>query len=84
MIHTGAFRSLRIGMTISLDYWWAVYGVEEDDPNYQKYMDGAHQRAADRLLVGCLANGGLYIKLGQGLVSLNHILPRQYANTLKV
>ncbi|KAF4524662.1 hypothetical protein B566_EDAN012244 [Ephemera danica] len=78
------FRSLRVGMTISLDYWWAVHGIEDDDPQYQTLMDGAHQRAADRLLEGCLANGGLYIKLGQGLVSLNHILPRQYVDTLKV
>nr|CAG4638372.1 EOG090X047B [Cyclestheria hislopi] len=29
-------------------------------------------------------NGGLYIKLGQGLVSLNHILPEEYLETLKV
>ena len=71
-------------MTISLDYWWAMLGVEDDDPRYQKLMDEVHQRAAERLLAGCMANGGLYIKLGQGLVSLNHILPPQYVSTLKV
>jgi hypothetical protein len=47
-------------------------------------MDGAHERSSKRLLEACLQNGGLYIKLGQGLVSLNHILPRQYVTTLKV
>ena len=43
-----------------------------------------HQRAAERLLDGCLKNGGLYIKLGQGLVSMNHLLPKEYINTLVV
>lgn len=31
-----------------------------------------------------LQNGGLYVKLGQGLVSMNHILPKEYLETLKV
>ena len=31
-----------------------------------------------------MQNGGLYIKLGQGLVSMNHILPKEYINTLKI
>lgn len=41
-----------------------------------------HQRCADRLLAGCLANGGLYIKIGQGISAINHILPREYTETL--
>ena len=43
-----------------------------------------HQRAADRILEGCLKNAGIYIKLGQGLASFNHILPIQYLKTLEV
>ncbi|XP_039287109.1 uncharacterized aarF domain-containing protein kinase 5 isoform X7 [Nilaparvata lugens] len=35
------------------------------------------------MLAGCLANGGLYIKLGQGIVSMDHVLPKQYTTTLK-
>ena len=31
-----------------------------------------------------MKNGGLYIKLGQGLVSMNHILPKEYLSTLEV
>jgi hypothetical protein len=30
-----------------------------------------------------MANGGLYVKLGQGLGSFNQILPRQYIDTLR-
>ena len=47
-------------------------------------MQQCHQRAADLILYGCLKNGGLYIKLGQGLVSMNHVLPKPYLNTLEV
>jgi aarF domain-containing kinase len=75
---------MKVGLTISLDYWWSTFGVDEDDKTYQSLMDGAHERSAERLLKGCLGNGGLYVKLGQGLVSLNHILPPQYIATLKV
>ena len=34
-----------------------------------------HQRAADGLLAVCLAHGGLYVKLGQFVASLSHVLP---------
>ena len=55
------------------------------DENSEVYnLKKAHQRTADRILAGCLKNGGLYIKLGQGLVSMNHILPKEYLETLKV
>lgn len=58
--------------------------MTEDSENYIKQLKAVHQRAADRILTGCLQNGGLYIKLGQGLVSMNHILPKEYLETLKV
>ncbi len=73
-----------IGVTISTDYWWSLKNVDEDSAEYQKELKKTHQRTADRILAGCLRNGGLYIKLGQGLVSMNHILPKEYLNTLKV
>ena len=34
-------------------------------------------------MAGALRNGGLYIKLGQGLGSFNQVLPRQFIDTLK-
>lgn len=75
-------RSFRIGLTISLDYWWTLRNLAEDSDEYIEAIKPVHQRAADRILEGCLQNGGLYVKLGQGLVSLNHILPREYIDTL--
>ncbi|CAG2062133.1 unnamed protein product, partial [Timema podura] len=75
-------RSLRIGLSISLDYWWSLRGLDEASDEYEVAVSPVHQRSAERILDGCLKNGGLYVKLGQGLVSLNHILPREYLNTL--
>lgn len=59
-------------------------GLDENDANYKMMMSRIHQRAADRILKGCLVNGGTYIKLGQGLVSMGHILPEEYVKTLEV
>jgi len=56
----------------------------QDSPEWEQRAHHVHQRTADRILVGCLNNGGLYIKLGQGLVSFNHILPTEYLDTLQV
>ncbi|XP_028918370.1 uncharacterized aarF domain-containing protein kinase 5 isoform X6 [Ornithorhynchus anatinus] len=81
-------RSLRLGMQISLDYWWCsnviLRGLDENSPEYQEVMAGCHQRAADRLVEGAIRNGGLYVKLGQGLCSFNHLLPPEYITTLRV
>lgn len=77
-------RTSRIGIQISLDYYWSLLGLEDGTEEYELAMSAAHQRAADSILHGCLKNGGLYIKAGQGLVSLNHILPPEYLQTLKV
>lgn len=78
------FRSLKIGTLISLDYKYNLWGIAEDSEEYNELIKPCHKRAAERLLEGCLANGGLYVKLGQGLVSMNHILPREYLETLVV
>ncbi|CAH1992486.1 unnamed protein product [Acanthoscelides obtectus] len=76
-------RSLKIGVWISIDYYFSMMGLDESSPNYRFMISRIHQRAADNILQGCLLNGGSYIKLGQGLVSMSHILPREYINTLK-
>ena len=52
--------------------------------DWDKLAGPVHLRAAERILHGCLKNGGLYIKLGQGLVSMNHLLPKEYLKTLEV
>ncbi|KAK4877254.1 hypothetical protein RN001_009760 [Aquatica leii] len=80
---TRFIRSISIGLVISFDYTFSKLGLNETDSNYNVMISQIHQRAANRLLWGCLSNGGSYIKFGQGLVSMNHILPAEYINTLK-
>lgn len=36
------------------------------------------------MVEGAVRNGGIYIKLGQGLCSFNHLLPPEYIRTLQV
>ncbi|XP_034017435.1 uncharacterized aarF domain-containing protein kinase 5 isoform X2 [Thalassophryne amazonica] len=52
-------------------------------PSYLDEMSACHQRAADCMLEGAVRNGGVYIKLGQGLCSFNHLLPPEYIRTLR-
>ena len=42
-----------------------------------------HRRGADRLLALCFANGGIYIKLGQHIGMLDHLIPSEYVLTMR-
>ena len=77
-------RSLHIGLTISFDYWWSLWNLDPESEEYKRTIKMCHQRAADYIVAGALQNGGLYIKLGQGLAALNHILPIEYVKTLQL
>eukprot|EP00002_Diphylleia_rotans_P039399 TRINITY_DN9121_c0_g1_i1.p1 TRINITY_DN9121_c0_g1~~TRINITY_DN9121_c0_g1_i1.p1 ORF type:complete len:355 (-),score=70.59 TRINITY_DN9121_c0_g1_i1:55-1119(-) len=43
-----------------------------------------HQRVASRLLYVFQKNGGLYIKFGQGIASMNHVLPPEFRKAFLV
>lgn len=81
-------RSLQVGFLISLDYLWTtnmtLRYLDESSPDYVAAMSACHQRAADRMVNGAVSNGGIYIKLGQGLCSFNHLFPVEYIRTLQV
>lgn len=77
-------RSFHVGLTISIDYWWSLRGLHEDSEEYRVQASSCHSRAAKRLLDACLLNGGLYVKLGQGLLSFNYLLPKEYLDTLVI
>ncbi|XP_030645210.1 putative aarF domain-containing protein kinase 5 isoform X2 [Chanos chanos] len=53
-------------------------------PAYVTGMSACHQRAADSIVEGAVQNGGVYVKLGQGLCAFNHLLPPEYIRTLHV
>uniref|UniRef100_A0A3Q3L8C7 AarF domain containing kinase 5 n=1 Tax=Mastacembelus armatus TaxID=205130 RepID=A0A3Q3L8C7_9TELE len=81
-------RSLSVGILISVDYWWttnvALHGLDESSPSYLAKLSACHQRAAECMVNGAVRNGGIYIKLGQGLCSFNHLLPPEYIRTLQI
>ncbi|XP_029298306.1 putative aarF domain-containing protein kinase 5 isoform X1 [Cottoperca gobio] len=81
-------RSLSVGLLISVDYWWttnvALRGQDESSPSYVAELSACHQRAAECMVEGAMRNGGIYIKLGQGLCSFNHLLPPEYIRTLQI
>ena len=43
-----------------------------------------HLRSAQKLLKLCCKNGGVFIKVGQHVGSLDYLLPKEYVATLKV
>ncbi|KAH8270514.1 hypothetical protein KR018_011040, partial [Drosophila ironensis] len=71
-------RSLKTAALIAADYMQ----LDEADAEYDKKLKAVHQKSADRLVEACMLNGGLYIKIGQGFASINHILPVEYTSTL--
>ncbi|XP_024297166.1 uncharacterized aarF domain-containing protein kinase 5 isoform X2 [Oncorhynchus tshawytscha] len=81
-------RSIYVGLYISVDYWWTsnvmLRGLDKSSPSFVAGMSLCHQRAADGMVEGAVQNGGIYVKLGQGLCAFNHLLPPEYVKTLQV
>jgi aarF domain-containing kinase len=71
-----------VGAVIAADYKWNLYGLD-DDHEYNEAIKGCHLRAAHRMINTCISNGGLYIKMGQALSTMNHVLPREFYMTLR-
>lgn len=46
-------------------------------------MFGMRRRCADRVVQLCFQNGGVYIKAGQHLGQMDHLLPATYVRTLR-
>ncbi|CAF1240344.1 unnamed protein product [Adineta steineri] len=77
------FRSFQIGLLITIDYKYHFWKFPETSPEYETKLKECHSRAADRIAQGCIENGGLYVKMGQGMVSADHILPKEYTDGLR-
>ncbi|KAF9954886.1 hypothetical protein BGZ70_010431 [Mortierella alpina] len=52
-------------------------------PGKADQINDLHKRVAERILHVCQSNGGLYIKLGQGIATNSSVLPACYLTTLK-
>lgn len=62
----------------------AVVPAEEDLRRLRAARSAVHRRAAERLLALFRRNGGVYIKLGQHMSALEHVLPVEYSATMSV
>jgi aarF domain-containing kinase len=69
------FVMIRVGIDYKLHY---------SDDLSSKSISEIHLRNADRLLAMFNKNGGIYVKIGQYLASLNNVLPREYTDTLSI
>eukprot|EP00057_Strongylocentrotus_purpuratus_P034339 XP_794831.3 PREDICTED: uncharacterized aarF domain-containing protein kinase 5 [Strongylocentrotus purpuratus] len=76
------FRTFYIGTRISLDYKWNLWKLEDGSQEYKEAFRACNRRTGDLILKGCLKNGGLYIKLGQYMVTANYILPKEILQKL--
>ncbi|XP_055379704.1 uncharacterized aarF domain-containing protein kinase 5 [Condylostylus longicornis] len=83
-LYTGAsvrfLRSCKVALAISKDYYLALHKGDKGDT--EDFLKEVHLKSANRILEACLNNGGLYIKIGQGVSAINHILPMEYTKTL--
>eukprot|EP01113_Clastostelium_recurvatum_P045381 TRINITY_DN7792_c0_g1_i3.p1 TRINITY_DN7792_c0_g1~~TRINITY_DN7792_c0_g1_i3.p1 ORF type:complete len:644 (+),score=56.02 TRINITY_DN7792_c0_g1_i3:47-1933(+) len=86
-LYTQSVRSYRtlyaFGM-IAFDYKWNLGGLDVDDPKYKKVRSAVHLRSAYRMLDLCQANKGVFIKAGQHMASLTHILPSEYTSVMSI
>lgn len=62
----------------------SLRNLEKGTSEYEAVQKKVNQRAAERLLYVCSKHGGVYTKFGQHISSMNHILPKEYTETLKV
>ncbi|KAF7488616.1 putative aarF domain-containing protein kinase 1 -like protein [Sarcoptes scabiei] len=71
-------------VSIAVDYKTSVSKLQDStEITLQKWSD-CHRRSAERLLNLCSINGGVFIKVGQHIAALEHLVPPEYVETLKV
>ena len=64
---------------VVLDFKLEKYKHPETPTRLRKEL---HQRSADRILGLCKQHGGILIKAGQYIGTMNHVLPTEYTSTL--
>ena len=89
MVGSGSrfFRTVYHGLVVVVDYKWTALALAQGlvgEDEAQAAYQACHTRAVQRMARCALTNGGLYIKFGQTVGSLNHILPDEYIVGLRV
>lgn len=76
-------RTVTLATRMLADYSWHLWGQPGDGPGNDEALRGCHSRNAPLLRALVFRNGGIYIKLGQLLGLMDHILPEEYVNALR-
>lgn len=78
-------RDISFAAVTFADYQWSLSSKElHQNPSLREEIKKqCHQRGADRLVNLCFSNGGIYIKLGQHIGMLDHLLPDEYVLTAR-
>ena len=80
----GTVRFLRSACQVAfvaLDYKLSLGSLEGPEREAKKHL--VHLRSAQRILDLFLTNGGIFIKAGQHVASMQHVLPLEYTHTMK-
>ncbi|RWS27021.1 putative aarF domain-containing protein kinase 1-like protein, partial [Leptotrombidium deliense] len=83
----GIVRLGRAAVTVGsivVDYKLNLHGATDDNEETVKKWSEVHNRSAHRLLNLCCKNGGVFIKVGQHIATLEFLVPKEYCNVLKV
>lgn len=78
-------RSLYTATHVILDYrrLFARH-TDYECGDYKKDRSVVNERCADRLLKLARTQGGVYVKIGQHVASMNHVVPPEYSKRLKL
>ena len=76
----------RVALTVSaviVDYKYSLWGYDSDDKEYKTMKSLCHTRSAIRFRDLCSSNGGVFIKIGQHIGSMDFMFPEEYLSVLK-
>ncbi|PFH51495.1 hypothetical protein AMATHDRAFT_142374 [Amanita thiersii Skay4041] len=65
-----------------IDYKWTFARTYQSEQESQAAYSRCHTRSAQRVLRALLANGGVFIKMGQHMSSL-YMLPKEWTSTMR-
>ncbi|TFK44716.1 ABC1 family-domain-containing protein [Crucibulum laeve] len=78
-------RCSRVGAAAvlgAIDYKWTFAQIYISDEDKELAYSECHKRSAQRVLRALLANGGVFIKMGQHMASLM-VLPTEWTSTMR-
>jgi aarF domain-containing kinase len=77
-------RTISVAFAVGLDYKLTKlkHGKQYDED--EQIRSDLHTRSAERFLRLFMKNGCVYIKMGQYMASLHHVLPDEYCHVLSV